>query len=186
MASSIKLLGISGSLRKKSFNTGALMAAQALAPEGVVFDTFDLSHIPLYNDDVRVQGYPEAVASLREKIAAADGLMIVTPEYNYSVSGVLKNAIDWASRPPNQPFDGKPIAIMSASTGMLGGARAQYHMRQMFVFLNGQVLNRPEVMIASAPTKFDEEGKLKDEPTREIIGKLVIALVEAARARMQK
>ncbi len=183
MASSVRLLGISGSLRKKSYNTAALMAARALAPEGVQFETFELGSIPLYNEDVKAQGMPEAVVSLREKIAAADGLMIVTAEYNYSVSGVLKNAIDWASRPPNQPFDGKPIAIMSASPGMLGGARAQYHLRQMFVFLNGRILNRPEVMIASAHTRFDDEGRLKDEPTRELIGKLVMALVDAARGR---
>jgi chromate reductase len=181
MASPIRLLGISGSLRKKSYNTAALMAAQSLVPDGETFDTFELGGIPLYNEDIRAQGWPEIVVSLREKIAAADGLMIVTPEYNYSVSGVLKNAIDWASRPPNQPFDGKPIAIMSASTGMLGGARAQYHLRQTFVFLNGRILNRPEVMIAAAPTRFDDEGKLRDEPTRELIGKLVMALVDAAR-----
>jgi chromate reductase, NAD(P)H dehydrogenase (quinone) len=183
MASTLRLLGISGSLRKKSYNTAALHVAMSLAPEHVVFDSFDLGSLPLYNDDVRVEGYPPPVARFRELIAAADGVLIVTPEYNYSVSGVLKNAIDWASRPPEQPFDGKPIAIMSASTGMLGGARAQYHLRQTFVFLNGMVLNRPEVMIASANKRFDDDGKLNDEPTRDIIGKLVAALTAAAQQR---
>jgi chromate reductase len=185
MAAAIRLLGISGSLRKKSYNTAALMAARSLAPEGVEFDTFDLSDIPLYNEDVKAQGFPEPVARLRKSIAAADGLLIVSPEYNYSTSGVLKNAIDWVSRPPDQPFDGKPIALMSASPGMLGGARAHYHLRQMFVFLNGQILNRPEVMIAAAATRFDEDGKLKDEPTRELIAKLVAALVDAAKKKKQ-
>jgi chromate reductase len=183
MASTVRLLGISGSLRKHSYNTAALRVAMSLAPDHVVFDTVDLGDIPLYNDDVRIAGYPPPVAHLREMIAAADGVLIVTPEYNYSVSGVLKNAIDWASRPPEQPFDGKPIAIMSASQGMLGGARAQFHLRQSFVFLNGMVLNRPEVMIAFANKRFDDDGKLTDEPTREIIGKLVAALTAAAQQK---
>jgi chromate reductase, NAD(P)H dehydrogenase (quinone) len=181
MASTINLVGMSGSLRKKSFNTAALRAAQSLLPEGVAMELLDIGGFPLYNDDVREQGYPEVVQHFRQKLADADGILIVTPEYNYSVSGVLKNAIDWGSRPPKQPFDGKPIAIMSASQGALGGARAQYHMRQMFVFLNGAVLNRPEVMISVAQTKFDDEGRLKDEPTREMVGKLVAALADAAR-----
>jgi chromate reductase len=157
------------------------MVARSLAPEGVEFETLDLGNIPLYNEDVRGQGVPAPVVGLRGKIAGADGIMIVTPEYNYSVPGVLKNAIDWASRPPDQPFDNKPVAIMSASPGMLGGARAQYHLRQILVALNGQLLNRPEVMIAAAHTRFDDEGRLKDESTREFIGKLVAALVEAAK-----
>ena len=181
MTSDIRLLGISGSLRKKSLNTAALRAAQSMAPDGVKLEIFNLSGIPLYNEDLKEQGMPEPVERLRKGIAAADGLLLVTPEYNYSVSGVLKNAIDWASRPPDQPFEGKPIAIMGASPGMLGSARAQYHLRQMFVYLNGILLNRPEVMIGAAHTKFDDEGKLKDEPTREILRKLVAALADAAR-----
>ena len=177
----IHILGISGSLRKKSYNTAALRTAQQLLPEGVTMETFDLADIPLYNDDVREQGYPAPVERLRGKIAAADAVLIVTPEYNYSVPGVLKNAIDWASRPPNQPFDGKPLAIMGASPGALGTARAQYHLRQIFVFLNALIINKPEVMIGSAATRFDAEGNLTDEATRGFIKALLVALADWTR-----
>ena len=118
---------------------------------------------------MRQQGFPAPVEDLRARIKAADGLLIVTPEYNYSIPGVLKNAIDWASRPPEQPFDGKPIGLMGASGGTLGTARAQYHLRQCFVFLNGLVMNRPEVMIPQAQNKFDADGKLTDQATRDFI-----------------
>lgn len=116
---------------------------------------------------------------LRDAIKAADGVLIACPEYNYSFSGVLKNAIDWASRPPEQPFDGKKIALMGASPGMLGTSRAQYQLRQVFIFMNGKVLNRPEVFIAAADKKFDVKGNLTDDKTREVIGKLLTALVNA-------
>ena len=172
----LDVLGISGSLRKASFNTAALHAARDLAPDGMRIRIRTLEDIPVYNEDVRAQGYPEPVQALRDEIAAADALLIVTPEYNYSVPGVLKNAIDWASRPPDQPFDGKPIAIMGASPGRLGTARAQYHLRQCFVALNGLVLNRPEVMVAGASTIFDESGRLTDEATREHIARQLEAL----------
>jgi chromate reductase, NAD(P)H dehydrogenase (quinone) len=178
MTITIKLLGISGSLRKKAYSTAALRAAQSLVPEGVTMEIFDLSEIPMYNDDVREKGYPEVVQAFRQKIAAADGVVMSTPEYNYSTSGVLKNAIDWASRPPEQPFEAKPIALISSSPGGLGGSRAQYHLRQMFVFMNGLVINRPEVMIAAVNKKFDDAGKLNDEPTREILAKQMAALVD--------
>ena len=118
---------------------------------------------------MRQQGFPAPVEDLRARIKAADGLLIVTPEYNYSIPGVLKNAIDWASRPPEQPFDGKPIGLMGASVGTHGTSRAQYHLRQCFVFLNGLVMNRPEVMIPQAQNKFDAEGKLTDQATRDFI-----------------
>ena len=174
---SIRVLGLSGSLRRASLNTAALRAAAELVPAGMEVETYDgLAAIPPYDDDVRQQGFPPPVADLRARIKAADALLIVTPEYNYSVPGVLKNAIDWASRPPEQPFDGKPIAIMGASPGALGTARAQYHLRQMFVFLNGMVLNRPEVMIGQANTRFDAEGRLTDEKTREFVGALLLSL----------
>ena len=178
---SINVLGISGSLRRKSYNTGALRAAIQLAPAGMTIETFDIAGIPLYNEDVKEQGFPAAVERLRAKIAAADALLIVTPEYNYSIPGVLKNAIDWASRPPSQPFDGKPIAIMGASPGAFGTARAQYHLRQSFVFLNGCIVNKPEVMIGSAATRFDDQGNLTDEPTRERIRNLLAALADWTR-----
>jgi chromate reductase len=182
----LRILGISGSLRRGSYNSAALRAAQELAPQGMSIDVFDIAPIPLYNEDVRQQGFPAPVEELRRRLKEADGVLLVTPEYNYSIPGVLKNAIDWASRPPEQPFDGKPIAIMGASPSALGTGRAQYHLRQCFVFLNGLVLNRPEVMIAQAQNRFDAEGKLTDQPTRDIIGALLTsfaAWVRRMRAR---
>lgn len=175
---SMRFLGFAGSLRERSYNRAALRVAAEVAPSGVEVETFDLAAIPIYSDDVRSRGYPPAVAEFRERIARADALLIVTPEYNYSVSGVLKNAVDWASRPPDQPFNGKPVAIMGASMSLLGTARAQYHLRQMFVYLNAHLLNQPEVMIAQAHQKFDEQGKLKDDDTRERIRALVQALLD--------
>lgn len=177
------ILGISGSLRKESLNTAALRACGEWLPPGVTMSVFDLSPIPLYNEDVRAQGLPAPVAQLREQIRAADALVIATPEYNYSMSGVLKNAIDWASRPPDQPFDGKPIALIGATPGGLGTSRAQYHLRQVFIYLNGQVLNRPEVFISSAPSKFDAGGKLTDAGTAEHLSKMLIALSDAAQQK---
>lgn len=165
----VRILGMSGSLRRGSFNTATLHAARELSPAGMTIEVFDIAPIELYNDDVRQQGYPPPVAELRAKIKAADGVLIVTPEYNYSIPGVLKNAIDWASRPPEQPFDGKPIGLMGASGGGFGTARAQYHLRQVFVFLNGLVMNRPEVMIPAAQNKFDANGTLTDQQTRDFI-----------------
>ena len=173
----MKIVGLSGSLRKGSYNSAALRAAQGLAPEGMTIGTAEIGDLPLYNDDVRAAGYPAPVERLRRQIAEADAVLFVTPEYNYSVSGVLKNAIDWASRPPNQPFDGKPVAIMGASGGLFGTARAQYHLRQMLIFLNAFPVNKPEVMIGQAQTKFDEAGNLTDEATREFIRKLLVSLV---------
>jgi chromate reductase len=168
-SASVRILGIAGSLRQASFNRATLRAAQELAPEGMQIDSFDIAPIPLYNEDVHQQGFPSPVADLRARIKAADGLLIVTPEYNYSIPGVLKNAIDWASRAPEQPFDGKPIGIMGASAGVFGSARAQYHLRQCFVFLNGLVMNRPEILIPTAQNRFDAQGKLTDQPTRDFI-----------------
>lgn len=171
----VRVLGISGSLRQGSFNTATLRAAQELVPDGMAVETAEIGDIPLYNDDVRQQGYPPVVEELRRRVRQADGLLLVTPEYNYSIPGVLKNAIDWVSRPPEQPFDGKPVAIMGASPGAMGSARAQYHLRQCFVFLNGYVLNRPEVMITAAATKFDDAGRLTDQATRDFIAAALIA-----------
>ncbi len=174
----IKVLAISGSLRKASFNTAALRAARELAPEGVEVTIYEgLRDIPLYDDDIRAgQGYPAPVNAFRAAIKAADALLIATPEYNYSIPGVLKNAIDWASRPPEQPFDGKPVAILGAAGSMLGTGRAQYDLRKMFVFLNGHVLNKPEVMISQAPTRFDADGRLTDETTRTLMAQQLAAL----------
>lgn len=172
----MKVVGLSGSLRRGSFNTAVLRAAQAMAPEGMTIETAEIGDLPLYNDDLRAAGYPPSVERLRSELAGANAVLFVTPEYNYSIPGVLKNAIDWASRPPNQPFNGMPVAIMGASPGLLGTARAQYHLRQMLVFLNAFPLNKPEVMIGQAGSKIDENGSITDEPTREFIAKLLVSL----------
>lgn len=174
--SPLNVLAIVGSLRRKSYNRGAFRAAVELAPPGMQIEDFDIGGIPPYNEDVRQEGFPTLVEAFRERIRSADALLFVTPEYNYSVPGVLKNAIDWASRPPEQPFDGKPVAIMGASGSILGTARAQYHLRQSCVFLNMFPVNKPEVMIASAATRFDEEGRLTDSKTRELVGALMASL----------
>jgi chromate reductase len=161
----MNVLGLSGSLRQGSYNTALLRAAMELAPDGMTIEAFDLSPIPLYNDDVRLQGYPPEVERLRTKIRQADALLFVSPEYNRSVPGVLKNAIDWASRAPDQPFDDKPVAIMGASPSMLGSAFANHHLRQILVYLNAQMLNGPEVLVGGAAAKFDTQGRLTDETT---------------------
>ena len=181
MADTIRVIGISGSLRKASFNTALLRAAQELAPPDLHLDIADISQIPLYSHDVQVQGIPEAVQNLGERIRAADGLLFATPEYNYSVSGVLKNTIDWISRLKDQPFAGKPAAICGASAGLLGTARAQYHLRQIGVYLDLRFINKPEVMVGIAQERFDAEGKLTHEPTRKFVGDLMVALRDAAR-----
>src|SRR5690348_8778146 len=174
--SDIKVLGICGALRKGSFNMMALRVAQNLVPAGMKIEIADISAFPLYNEDVKAQGFPPAVQAFRDQIAAADALLFATPEYNYSMSGVLKNAIDWASRPPAPPVLGKPVAVMGATPGMWGAQRAQYHLRQCFVFLNMFPVNKPEVFIAQAASKFDAQGKLTDQATRDVIGQLMVAL----------
>jgi chromate reductase, NAD(P)H dehydrogenase (quinone) len=175
------ILGIAGSLRKASFNRAALRAAQQLMPEGATLEIFDLDGIPPFNQDDEAHP-PKCVVELKQRVRAADAILFVTPEYNYSIPGVLKNAIDWASRPYGDcSWEGKPVAIMGASVGPLGTSRAQYHLRQVFVFLNMYPLNRPEVMIANASQRFDEKGNLTDEDTKAHIQKLLAALVAWAK-----
>lgn len=181
MADTVRILGISGSLRKASFNTALLHAAQELAPPDLQLDIADISQIPLYNTDVQAQGFPEVVQKLGEQIRAADGLLFATPEYNYSLSGVMKNTIDWISRLKDQPFAGKTAAICGASVSLLGTARAQYHLRQIGVYVDLRFLNKPEVMVGTAHERFDAEGKLTHEPTRKFVGDLMVALRDAAR-----
>jgi chromate reductase len=177
MNSKIRVLGFAGSLRKDSYNKMLLNAAVELKPDNVELETFDLEGIPLFNQDQEEQP-PKRVKEFKEKIKAADALLIVTPEYNYSVPGVLKNAIDWASRPyGDNVFDEKPVAVMSSSEGMLGGARAQYHLRQTLISLNMHPLNRPEVIVSQIDEKIDVNGKVVDEKTRKKIGKVLEALV---------
>jgi len=181
MDEKIKILGIAGSLREDSYNRGALRAAVELAPEDAEIEIFDIAGIPEF-----VQGLdenpPQKVVDLKQKIREADAILICSPEYNYSVPGVLKNAIDWASRPyGDSAWDGKPAAIMGASIGAIGTARMQYHLRQIMVFLNMFPLNRPEVMITNAAEKYDGDGNLTDENTKDHIRKLVAALVDWTR-----
>jgi chromate reductase len=154
-----------------------MKAAIELVPEGAAIEVFDLALIPPFNQDFE-RDPPQVVKDLKAKIKAADALLIATPEYNYSIPGVLKNAIDAASRPyADKVFDGKPVALMSASIGMLGGARAQYHLRQSFVFLNMHPINRPEVMLAHAKDNFDESGNLTNQETRKLISELLVELI---------
>lgn len=172
-AKHVHVLGIAGSLRTGSYNAAALRTAQQLVPEGMTLEIFDLSGIPMYNQD-REEDMPRPVQELKNKIAQADAVLFVTPEYNYSFSGVLKNAIDWASRPPtNTPLPGKPAAIMGASMSVFGTGRAQYHLRQVCVCLNMLILNRPEVFIVNAHEKFDAEGVLQDGEIRQRIKALL-------------
>ena len=181
MAKGIKILGIAGSVRKASFNKSALRAAQKLVPEGASIEIFDIDGLPGFNQDEE-KNPPAKVTELKAKIRAADAILFVTPEYNYSIPGVLKNAIDWASRPyGDSAWNGKPVAVMGASVGVIGTARAQYHLRQVFVFLDMHAVNQPEVMI-NASKSFDEQGNLTDQQTRDLIGKLLANLVKKAAA----
>ncbi len=181
MTSKLSILGFAGSLRQGSYNRAILRAAQELVPAEASLEIFDLAGIPLFNQDLEKEP-AERVTAFKRAIRAADALLIATPEYNYSMPGVLKNALDCASRPyGDNALEGKPVAIMGASVGMLGTARAQYHLRQSCVFLNMYPLNRPEVMVPFAQDKVDDQGRLTDQATREKIGELVVALVAWAR-----
>jgi chromate reductase len=173
----LKILGLSGSLRRSSYNTAALRAAQELAGELADIEIASIADIPHYDADVQAHGFPRPVQELADRIRAADAVLFASPEYNYSMPGVLKNAIDWVSRTPAQPFAGKPVAMMGASTSLLGAARAQYHLRQTLVFLDASPINKPEVFIAQAQTRFDEGGRLVDEATRGFVRSLIEALV---------
>ena len=177
MPTPVKILGLAGSLRRASYNRAALRAAQSLVPSDATLETIELDGIPGFNQDDE-KTPPPRVVELKARVRAADAILIVTPEYNYSVPGVLKNAIDWASRPyGDSAWTGKPVAVMGASVGTQGTARAQYHLRQTFVFLDMYPLNKPEVMIANAAQRFDEQGNLTDEKARELIGQLLVSLV---------
>ncbi|MGH9974235.1 MAG: NADPH-dependent FMN reductase [Nitrososphaeraceae archaeon] len=173
MENTLKVLGFAGSLRLGSYNKALLKAVANLLPKDLELEIFDIDGIPGFNQDIETD-MPTKVKEFKSKVRGADAILIATPEYNYSVPGVLKNAIDWASRPyGDNAFDGKPVAIMSASIGMLGGARAQYHLRQMFVFLNMYPVNGPEVMVTFAQDKFDADGKLVDADTKKYVTQLL-------------
>lgn len=176
-----KILAISGSLRKASYNTAALRAAQEVAPAGVTIEIADISDIPMYNDDIRNVGYPESCKRLRAQIAAADALLFAVPEYNYAVASPLKNAFDWVSRPPDQPMNNKAVGLISASGGPLGGVRGQYAMRHMLISTNSFCVNNPQVVIGSAQQKFDENGKFNDQMGRDLMKQLIENLVKLAK-----
>jgi chromate reductase len=177
----LKFVTLVGSLRKDSLNATVARALPQLAPANVeIAPLGSIGDFPLYNADVQeAQGFPDAVLKMASMIAEADGLIIVSPEYNYSVPGVLKNALDWLSRVSPQPLVGKPVMIESASPGVIGGARMQYHLRQILVFFDAKVLNKPEAMIGQAMGKISE-GKLTDAATREFLGKQLQAFADFA------
>ncbi len=180
MSEPIKLVAFCGSLRKAAFNRMALHAFIERVPAGVSVETIEIGDWPLYNADVQATGFPDKVQAAQKAMLAADGIVLVTPEYNYGMSGVLKNAIDWLSRMTPQPFAAKPIALFGASGGILGTARAQYQLRQTLVFLDGRPVNKPEVMIGQAQNKF-VDGKLADEATGKMLADLGVALALAVR-----
>jgi chromate reductase len=179
MSEPIKLVAFCGSLRKASFNRLALNAFVERLPAGVTSQTIEIDW-PLYNADIQAQGFPAPVQAAQQAMLAADGLVLVSPEYNYGPSGVLKNAIDWLSRMTPQPFAAKPIAMFGAAGSLLGTARAQYQLRQILVFLDGRPVNKPEVMIAQAQNRF-ADGKLTDEPTGKLLADLGVSLATAVR-----
>ena len=185
MSQPIQILGIAGSLRRASYNRGALRAAMQLVPQDTALDIFELDGISGFNQDEE-QNPPPKVIELKRRIREADAILIVTPEYNYSIPGVLKNAIDWASRPyGDSAWNGKPVAVMGASIGTIGTARAQYHLRQVFVFLNMFPINQPEVMISNAGERFDAGGNLADETTKKLIRQLLQSLADWTRRLAQ-
>jgi len=181
----LRILGISGSARKNSFNTALLEAAKKLVPPGVVLETFDVSGLPLFNQDLEGEP-PRIVREFKEEIGKADAILFSTPEHNYSVPALLKNAIEWGNRPEtDNSWDGKPAAMMSASTGPRGGVRAQLHLRQIMVDLNMYPINQPQLLVAGAQDKFDSASKLTDEKVRERLRGLLLALVEWTRRLQQ-
>jgi len=179
MSEPIKLVAFCGSLRKASFNRMALNAFIERLPAGTSAQVIEIDW-PLYNADIQAQGFPDKVQAAQKAMLDADGLVLVTPEYNYGPSGVLKNAIDWLSRMTPQPFAAKPIAMFGASGGVLGSARAQYQLRQIMVFLDGRPVNKPEVMIGAAQTKF-VDGKFTDEAGAKLLADLGASLALAVR-----
>lgn len=171
----MKVLGICGSIAKNSVNLRFLKAVQELFPSDVDFEIQTLHEIPMYSSDIELQ--PEKISLLSSKIKQADRIIFGTPEYNYSIPGVLKNALDWLSRDPSKPLDGKVAAIMGASPGSIGTARSQYHLRQVGVFLNIRFLNKPEVMIGSCHDKIDPQGRILDEGTKKHLSTMIQSLL---------
>ena len=177
----MKILGIAGSLREGSYNRSLLRAARELLPADVELAEFDIRGLPFYDGDVEAAGDPEPVVALKDAIREADALLIATPEYNRGVPGALKNAVDWASRPPlGSPLTGKPVAIIGASTGRGGTARAQEHLRSALEFSRAEVLEQPELLVPEAYLHFDQHGELADEGIRAELAELLDTLVHVA------
>ena len=177
----IRILGISGSGRRRSYNTALLEAAKELLPEGAALDVYDVSAFPLFNQDLEVE-IPAAITRFKERVRLADAILFATPEHNYSISAVLKNAIEWGNRPEeDNSWDGKPAAIMSASTSPRGGARAQLHLRQIMVDLNMYPINSPQLLLARAQEHFDANLKLTNSQFRGILRELLTSLAEWTR-----
>jgi len=172
----MKVLAISGSLRKDSYNTLVLRAAQKVAPAGISITIADISQVPLYNEDVREAGDPAAVSALKAQIHAADTVLIATPEYSFSLPGVLKNTLDWLARPPEPPFNGKAVAILGATPGQVGTARVQYHLRQVLLGMGAFTVAKPEIFIREAESKFNAQQELTDATTAKLITELLDAL----------
>jgi chromate reductase len=166
----LDIVGLCGSLRADSVNRMALKLAASLMPDGMRMEAVEWRKIPPFDGDVLAKGMPPAVLALRERIRRADGVLIATPEYNFSIPGVFKNVLDWVSRGEDQPFANKPVAILSASPGPVGGARVQYDLRRVMLFMNAMVLAKPEVFIGGAGAKFDAAGQCTDETTRKFVG----------------
>lgn len=181
--SDISILGFAGSLREGSYNRALLDTAAGRAPEGMRIEIFDLAPIPLYNRDVEEQGDPEPVADLKRRIDASDGVLIATPEYQHGIPGVLKNALDWASRPPGQSvMEGKPVAMMGASPSPVGTARAHLQLRRTLLYLEADIVSTPEVLVSSASEKF-EDGRLVDEDSLGFLDQLLETFADHIRQR---
>ena len=176
--SKVAILGISGSGRKRSYNSALLEAAKQLLPPDATLEVVDVSRLPLYNQDLE-HDVPEVVKEFKKKIRGADAILFATPEHNYSITAVLKNAIEWGNRPPRDAsWSGKPVAIISASTSLRGGARAQLHLRQIMIDLNMYPINRPQLMVANAREKFSEDLQLTDEESRQTLRDVLSSLVK--------
>ncbi|MCS3794923.1 NADPH-dependent FMN reductase [Niastella sp. OAS944] len=185
MGEQIHLLGISGSLRKGSYNTYLLQTAIQLVPEGVSMETFNIGELPLYNADKDIPAAterPAIVQQFRELVAKADGLVICSPEYNYGIPGGLKNAIDWASRGKDAPLIKKPVAIMGATIGLWGTVRMQLDFHHIFLYLDMRPVYKPEVLIAQAQNKFNDKGELTDATSRDLVKQKLEALVRSLKS----
>jgi chromate reductase len=166
----LNIVGLCGSLRAASYNRMLMRLAESLMPKSMTLQVAEWREVPVFDADVFAKGFPAVVTGLREQVRKADGILIVTPEYNFSIPGGLKNVIDWLSRGEDQPFAGKPAAILTASPGPVGGARVQYDLRKVLLFVNAMTLVKPEVFVGNVAGKFNADGECTDETTRKFVG----------------